>query len=49
VGIFRHHILHLPVFLKGKLDGVVSMGDLMGEAICGQAFSIDQLHKYISG
>jgi CBS domain-containing protein len=45
----RHHIRHLPVLEEGKLDGVVSMGDLMGEVISGQAFTIDQLHKYISG
>ena len=45
----RHHIRHLPVLNDGKLDGVVSMGDLMGEVIAGQAFTIDQLHTYISG
>jgi CBS domain-containing protein len=45
----RHHIRHLPVLKEGKLDGVVSMGDLMGEVISGQAFTIDQLHTYISG
>jgi CBS domain-containing protein len=45
----RHHIRHLPVLNDGKLDGVVSMGDLMGEVISGQAFTIDQLHTYISG
>jgi CBS domain-containing protein len=45
----RHHIRHLPVLEEGKLDGVISMGDLMSEVISGQAFTIDQLHKYISG
>lgn len=44
----RHHFRHLPVLKEGKLDGVVSMGDLMSEVISGQAFTIDQLHKYIS-
>jgi CBS domain-containing protein len=44
----RHHIRHLPVLKEGKLDGVVSMGDLVGEVISGQAFTIDQLKKYIS-
>jgi CBS domain-containing protein len=44
----RHHIRHLPVFKEGKLDGVISMGDLVSEVISGQAFTIDQLKKYIS-
>jgi CBS domain-containing protein len=43
----RHHIRHLPVLAEGKLDGVVSMGDLASEVISGQAFTIDQLHRYI--
>jgi CBS domain-containing protein len=45
----RHRIRHLPVLQEGKLDGVISMGDLVGEVISGQAFTIDQLQKYISG
>lgn len=43
----RHHIRHLPVLENGKLDGVVSMGDLVSEVISGQAFIIDQLQKYV--
>jgi CBS domain-containing protein len=45
----RHHIRHLPVLKEGKLDGIISMGDLVSEVISGQAFTIDQLHNYISG
>jgi CBS domain-containing protein len=44
----RHHIRHLPVLKEGKLDGMISMGDLVSEVISGQAFTIDQLKKYIS-
>jgi CBS domain-containing protein len=44
-----HHIRHLPVVEDGRLEGVISMGDLVGEVISGQAFTIDQLQKYISG
>ena len=44
----RHHIRHLPVLNQGKLDGVVSMADLVSEVVSGQAFAIDQLQRYIS-
>jgi CBS domain-containing protein len=43
----RHHFRHLPVLQNGKLEGVVTMSDLMSEVISGQAFTIDQLHTYI--
>jgi len=45
----RHHIRHLPVMNDGTLEGVVSMEDLVDEVISGQAFTIDQLQKYILG
>ncbi len=44
----RHHIRHLPVLDQGKLDGIVSMADLVSEVVSGQAFAIDQLQRYIS-
>ena len=43
----RHHFRHLPVLRDGKLEGVVTMSDLMSEVISGQAFTIEQLHAYL--
>jgi CBS domain-containing protein len=43
----RRHIRHLPVFDKGELIGVVSMGDLASAVIADQAFKIDQLMTYV--
>jgi CBS domain-containing protein len=43
----RHHIRHLPVLEQGKIDGIVSMADLVSEVVSGQAFAIDQLQKYV--
>jgi CBS domain-containing protein len=43
----RHHFRHLPVLQRGKVEGIVTMSDLMSEVISGQAFTIDQLHTYI--
>ena len=45
----RRQIRHLPVLKDGQLDGVITMADLAKEIISGQAFTIDQLHTYISG
>jgi len=44
----RHHITHLPVLEQGVLDGIVSMADLVSEVVSGQAFTIDELRRYIS-
>jgi CBS domain-containing protein len=43
----RHHFRHLPVLEDGKLNGLVSMEDLVSEVLSGQAFTIDQLQRYI--
>jgi CBS domain-containing protein len=40
-------IRHLPVLDRGKLVGIVSMGDLVNALIADQARTIDQLHTYI--
>jgi CBS domain-containing protein len=43
------HIRHLPVFIGAKLEGVVSIGDVVKSIIEEQKTTIDHLEKYISG
>ncbi len=40
---------HLPVLDKGKLIGMVSIGDLVKDIISEQSFIIQQLEHYIAG
>lgn len=44
----RHRIRHLPVIDEGSIAGIVSIGDLVKAIIATQAFTIDQLHTYIT-
>jgi CBS domain-containing protein len=39
---------HLPVFKDGKLDGILSIGDLVKWIISAQQFDIQVLNDYIS-
>ncbi|MDY7564236.1 CBS domain-containing protein [Pseudomonas sp. RTC3] len=43
------HLRHLPVVEEGKLLGLLSIGDLVKEAIAEQADLIQQLEQYIRG
>ncbi|MBA1430963.1 CBS domain-containing protein [Pseudomonas fluorescens] len=43
------HLRHLPVVEDGKLLGLLSIGDLVKEAIAEQAALIKQLEQYIRG
>ena len=42
-------IRHLPVMDKGKLVGIISIGDLVKAVIEEQQHTIDQLERYIAG
>ena len=41
-------VRHLPVFDKGKLVGVISIGDVVNAVIDEKEFEIDQLVRYIT-
>ena len=40
---------HLPVIDNGRVDGIISIGDLVKAIIAEQQFVIDQLEHYING
>ena len=42
-------VRHLPVIDKGKLVGIISIGDLVKAIIADQQFIIEQLERYIKG
>jgi CBS domain-containing protein len=45
----QHRLRHLPVVDKGKLVGLISIGDLVKDVISEQKYTIEQLQHYISG
>jgi CBS domain-containing protein len=45
----EHRVRHLPVVVRGKLGGIVSLGDLVKHKLVSQRFEIDQLTLYIQG
>jgi CBS domain-containing protein len=42
-------VRHLPVMVKGKMIGILSIGDLVRRIISAQTAAIDNLEKYITG
>jgi CBS domain-containing protein len=45
----EQRIRHLPVIERGKLIGIISIGDLVKAVIDEQQQTIDQLERYIAG
>ncbi len=43
------HVRHLPVLVEGRVDGMISIGDLVKAIIADQKWEIEQLEHYISG
>jgi CBS domain-containing protein len=43
------NIRHLPVMDQGRVVGMVSIRDIVGDIIADQDFTIEQLEHYISG
>lgn len=44
----EHHIRHLPVMVKGKLVGMISLGDVVKDIIKEQKDKIKSLEHYLS-
>lgn len=47
--VTEKRVRHLPVVVEGKVEGLVSIGDLVKEMIADQQFIIEQLEQYITG
>jgi CBS domain-containing protein len=44
----QRHIRHLPVMEKGRLSGIVSIGDVVNQIISEQESTINELENYIT-
>jgi len=45
----KHRLRHLPVIDKGKLIGLISIGDMIKDVVSEQKVIIQQLEHYITG
>lgn len=44
----KNRVRHLPVLVFGKVEGLISIGDVVKDIIEEQEFTIKQLHTYIT-
>lgn len=47
--VTENRVRHLPVVDDGRVEGIVSIGDLVKAVIADQQFIIEQLEHYITG
>ena len=47
--VTENRVRHLPVVEDGRVQGIVSIGDLVKAVIADQKFIIEQLEHYITG
>ena len=45
----EHRIRHLPVVVEGKLEGIISIGDVVKQRIAEVEFEADEMKRYIGG
>lgn len=45
----KNHVRHLPVMDGDRLEGIVSIGDLVNWIILAQSNAIEDLHRFVTG
>ncbi|MCK9588736.1 MAG: CBS domain-containing protein [Terrimicrobiaceae bacterium] len=45
----KNHVRHLPVMDGDRLEGLVSIGDLVNWIILAQSNAIEDLHRFVTG
>jgi CBS domain-containing protein len=45
----EHRIRHLPVVVDGRLQGIISIGDVVKQRIAEVEFEADEMKRYIGG
>jgi CBS domain-containing protein len=45
----KYHIRHLPVVADAKVEGIISIGDVVRDIIYQQRKTIKEMEKYVTG